>query len=127
MSVKVGYEVSEILLIRRKTPNKLLGTTFTIPDSTGDPVSMESEIGRDVYLSKTERSEITRLKIRSSGPEYLNCFPDNKNVSLSKMKALSDDNSNMAAMLELVFDFVRSLPHNHDFECLCIRSFLKTS
>ena len=37
-------------------------TTFTISVSTGEPVSVESEIVRVVSLSKTEISNITRLK-----------------------------------------------------------------
>ena len=41
-------------------------TTLTISVSTGELVSMETEIVRVVSLSSTEISEITRLKIRSS-------------------------------------------------------------
>ena len=47
-------------------------TTLTISVSTCEPVSMESEIVRVFPLSTTEISEITRLKIRSSGSGYLN-------------------------------------------------------
>ena len=57
-------------VVRRKT-------TLTISVSTSEPVCMVSEIVRMVSLSTTEISEITRLKIRSSGYEYLNtqwCF-----------------------------------------------------
>ena len=39
--------------------------------STGEPVSMEFEIAREVFLSTTEISKITRLKIESSGTSYL--------------------------------------------------------
>ena len=42
-------------------------TTLTISDTTGKTVLVESEIMRVVSLSTTEISEITRLKIRSSG------------------------------------------------------------
>ena len=41
-------------------------------DSTGVPVSMESEIVRGVFLNTTEISEITLSKIRSSGSKNLN-------------------------------------------------------
>ena len=51
---------------------ELRETTLTSSDSTGDPVSMKSEIVRVVSLSKTEVSEITRLTIRSSGYRYHN-------------------------------------------------------
>ena len=61
-SLKIGFVIrviSDISGLQRTT-------TLTITDSTGDPVSMESEIARVVSLSTTEISEITRLKIRSS-------------------------------------------------------------
>ena len=47
-------------------------TTLSISVSTSEPVSMKSEIERVVSLSITEMSEITRLKIPSSGKRYLN-------------------------------------------------------
>ena len=47
-------------------------TTLTISDSNGELVSMESKIVRVVSLRTTETSEITRLRIRSSGSGYLN-------------------------------------------------------
>ena len=40
--------------------------TLTISHSTGEPVSMESNIKREVSLSITETSEIGQLKIRTS-------------------------------------------------------------
>ena len=49
---------------------------------TGEPVSMESEIMRVVSLSTTQISEITRLKTRSSGSEYLNPLSDDKFFTL---------------------------------------------
>ena len=53
-------------------------TTLINPDSTGEPVSMESKIVRVVSLSTTEISEITRLKIRSAGSKYLKFVPVGK-------------------------------------------------
>ena len=47
-------------------------TTLTTLVSIDEPVSMESEIVRVDSLGTKEISEITRLKIRSSGPEFLN-------------------------------------------------------
>ena len=47
-------------------------TTLTISDLTSEPVSKESEIVRVVSLRTAEISEIIRLKIQSSGSEYLN-------------------------------------------------------
>ena len=47
-------------------------TTLTISDSTGETVAMESEIARAFQISTTEISQLTRLKIQSSGEEYLN-------------------------------------------------------
>ena len=41
----------------------LTETTLTISDSTGETVSMESDIVRVVSLSTTEISEVARLKI----------------------------------------------------------------
>ena len=52
-------------------------TTLTITVSTGEFVSMESEKVRVFFLSTTEISEITRLKIRFSGSDCLNPFPNN--------------------------------------------------
>ena len=49
---------------------ELRETTLTISDSTGAPVSIESEIMRVVSLSTTEITEITRLKTSYSGSEY---------------------------------------------------------
>ena len=43
-------------------------TTLKISDSTGEPVRMQSELLRVISLTTTKISEITRLKIRSSGP-----------------------------------------------------------
>ena len=42
-------------------------TTLTISVSTVEPVSVESELIRGVSHSITEISELTRLKIKSSG------------------------------------------------------------
>ena len=56
--------ISEISVVLSKT-------TLIISDSTGEPVSMESEIVRVDSLSATEISEITRFKIRSSWSRYL--------------------------------------------------------
>ena len=42
-------------------------TTLFISDSTGEPVSIKSEIVRVVSPSTTEIPKIIRLKIRSSG------------------------------------------------------------
>ena len=67
-------------------------TNLTIPVSTGEPVSLESEIVRVTSLSTTEISEITRLKIRSSGSEYLNSLPNGKILDLSKLVAFADNN-----------------------------------
>ena len=53
-------------------------TTLTISDLIGETVSMESEIVRVVPLIRTEISESTRFKIRSSGSGYLNPLPDDK-------------------------------------------------
>ena len=53
-------------------------TTLTMSVSAGEPVSMETEIVRVVPLSTTEISEMTRLKIRSSGSGYLNPFPNDE-------------------------------------------------
>ena len=47
-------------------------TTLTISLSTGELVSMESEIVRVVSPSAMGISEMTRLKIRSSGSDTLN-------------------------------------------------------
>ena len=49
----------------------LRGNDLIILDSIGEPVSMESELVRVISLGTTEISEITRLKIRSLGSEYL--------------------------------------------------------
>ena len=46
-------------------------TSPIILDSTGEPVSIESDIVRVVSLSTTEIPEITRLKSRSSGSGFL--------------------------------------------------------
>ena len=46
-------------------------STLSISVSTGEPLSMESEIVRVVSLSTIKISEITRLKIRSSWSGYL--------------------------------------------------------
>ena len=51
-------------------------TTLTFSVSTGEIVSMESQVVRVVSLSTTEISEITRLKIRSSGKGYLNALAE---------------------------------------------------
>ena len=42
-------------------------TTLTIPDSSCEPFSMKSEVVRVVSLSTTELSQLTRLKVCSSG------------------------------------------------------------
>ena len=47
------------------------GNNLTISGSTGEPVSMESETLRVVFLCTTEISEITRLKSNLQG-RYLN-------------------------------------------------------
>ena len=59
-----NYVISDIPVVLRET-------TLTISDSfdTGSPVKFE--IVRVVYLSVTKISEITQLKNRSSGSEYL--------------------------------------------------------
>ena len=55
--------------------------TLTISDSTGETVSMESEIMTVLSLSTTEIPEITRLKIRSSRCGYLNAlFSSSRNL-----------------------------------------------
>ena len=46
-------------------------TTFTVSVSTGELVSMESEIVSVFSSSATEISEITQLKIRSSWSGHL--------------------------------------------------------
>ena len=59
-------------------------TTLTILISTGDLVSMESEIVRVVSLSRAEISELPLLKIRSSGPRYLNNTAKEFNCTAAK-------------------------------------------
>ena len=59
----VNLVISVIPVVLRKN-------TLTISDSTGEPVSMESEILRVIFFIKTEISERKRLKIRSSGSGY---------------------------------------------------------
>ena len=60
--------ISVISVVLRETTLTFL--TFSV--STGELVSMESEILRVVSVSSTEISEKTRLKILSSGYGYLN-------------------------------------------------------
>ena len=47
-------------------------TTIAISDSTGEPVSMESEIVRRVSLNTTEISDITPLKSDLQDPYTFN-------------------------------------------------------
>ena len=63
----VNRVVSVISVVLRET-------THTISVSTGEPLSMEYEIVRVVSLGTTDKSEITRLKIRFSGSGYLKCI-----------------------------------------------------
>ena len=65
-------------------------TTLSISDSTGETVSMDSEIVRVVFLGTNEIFKITRLekkKKRSLGSVYLNSLPDEKILALFKLKS----------------------------------------
>ena len=53
-------------------------TTLTISMLTGEPISTESETERVVFVSTTEITEITRLKIQSSGDRCLHSLPNDK-------------------------------------------------
>ena len=72
--LKLGYHHHEdrfldrVISIISVVPRE---STLTISVSTGQSVSMESEIVRVVSLSTTEISEIRRLKIGYSGSRHL--------------------------------------------------------
>ena len=85
-------------------------TTLTILDSTGETISTESEIVRVVSLCTMEISEMTRLKIQSSGLGYLKSsaiiklLPINKYISVRNM-----------ILGSISLTGINPLPHNTTF------------